>query len=449
MKVKPKRENKSSATKRTSLVAASRGFRTNFRRHFLASTMLVMCGVVSLLAVTSAYMSLKVISVSHTLRVGGVLQAIEQSTPVKHDRGGVVSNVFVTEGEVVREGQILASLNTEDLAEELQAARQSMAALLLRSRCLRALRENQSNLVVPESVKQMMGRLQQVQVMENESKRCDHELAQNQFDLALVKSELHAAQDMAELHERLVQTKLLINEIGTERLNSALTSAAQDRARLGFAKLVLEQSIKATEAKRDYDALKTRQDKAALAHVSGIDTELRKISDHLVLAQAELTRMETLMQDKFIYASTSGRVQRMRIKDAGRRIAAGAYVLEIAPLATDFEVTSRITVAQAPNLSVGQDVRVKLSGGLPKPVWVPAKIEKILKTSQNNRLLSIRLARADLNKRDLLLGDHSLNGLGEQSEAVISITSETAWESLRGTVKSIFESKKRNAQVEA
>ena len=214
-------------------------------------------------------------------------------------------------------------------------------------------------------------------------------------------------------------------------------------------KEVLAQSIKATQSRVVYAGLKARIDKNALSRQQEYDSELRLISDRLVEAQSELTRMENLMRDKFIYATTSGRVQRMRIRDAGRRIAAGAYVLEIAPLTTDFEVTSRINVTDAPNLRLGQLVHVQLSGGLPKPVWVPARIDKILKTSENSRLLSIRLAREDLNKRDLLLGDNSLNGLGERSEAVISINSETAWESLSGTVKAIFKlnSESQNTRV--
>ena len=438
MKRKPKLQDKPEAKHETKVVASKRGFRTIIRRHFVASVILGTCLVFSILSIMAIYWSLRVIAVTHTLRVAGILQAIEQSTPVKHDRGGVISNVFVTEGEVVREGQILASLNTDNLGEELNLARQQVARLLLRSKCIHALKENNGQLFIPEQLKQVLGQLQQSKVLHRETKSCRVVLQKLGFDLKQERMELRAAQDLAALYARLSQTNRLINNTGRQ-LNPFDTMNGESRPEdLSFMRDLLQQQIKATQARVSYEELKTGLKKTELDRIQALDRELESISDQLINAQSELTRMEIVMRDKFIYATTSGRVQRMRVRDAGRRIAAGAYVLEIAPLTTDFEVTSRINVAEAPNLGVGQLVHVQLSGGLPKPVWVPARIEKIIKTSENRRQLSIRLAREDLNKRDLLLGDHSLNGLGERSEAVISINSETAWESLTGTVRTIF-----------
>ena len=448
MKREPKLRDKPKDHREAKAVASKRGFRTIVRRHFVASVILGTCLVFSVAAILAIYWSLQVIAVTHTLRVSGVLQAIEQSTPVKHDRGGVISNIFVTEGEVVREGQILASLNTDDLGDELNLARQQVARLLLRSKCIRALKEHNGRLVIPDQLKQVLGQLQQSKVLYRETKNCRVTLQKLAFDLTQEHVELHAAQDLKTLYTRLSQTNRLINYTGRQLNPFDEIKGQRQPEDLSFMRDVLQQQIKATQAKVAYEELKTKFQKSELERIQVLDRELESISDQLVNAQSELTRMETVMRDKFIYATTSGRVQRMRIRDAGRRIAAGAYVLEIAPLTTDFEVTSRINVSEAPNLGIGQLVHVQLSGGLPKPVWVPARIEKIIKTTENRRQLSIRLAREDLNKRDLLLGDHSLNGLGERSEAVISINSETAWESLSGTVKTIFQWADENAEAD-
>jgi HlyD family secretion protein len=438
LKRKPESKEISIGTLDLRVVASKRGVRTLFRRHFFAVVILGACTVFSAMSVVSIYMSLQVIAVTHTLRVAGVLQAIEQSTPVKHDRGGVINSVFVTEGEVVREGQILASLKTDDLADELQSARQQVGRLLLRAQCVRALKENRGTLNVPDKLKQVLGQLQQSKVLFRETRACRVELQALAFDIVQSRAEVRAALELKRLYARLSLTNRLINDSGRQLSPFDRPRTQNDNGDHKFIKEVLEQSIKATKSKNDYNRLMAKTKKNELMRIQVLDQELEKISDLLVGAQSELTRMESLMRDKFIYATTSGRVQRMRIREAGRRVAAGAYVLEIAPLATDFEVTSKINLAQAPNLTVGQLVHVQLSGGLPKPIWVPARIEKIIKSSENSRMLTIKLAREDLNKRDLLLGDHSLNGLGERSEAVISINSETAWESLAGTVRTIF-----------
>ena len=70
---------------------------------------------------------------------------------------------------------------------------------------------------------------------------------------------------------------------------------------------------------------------------------------------------------------------------------------------------------------------------------MPAKISNIQKLSENLRLVSVFLARTDLNKRDLLRGDRSLNGLGERSEAVVAIKSESAFAALRTVIGGYFE----------
>jgi hypothetical protein len=339
-------------------------------------------------------------------------------------------------------------LNTDDLDEELNLARQQVARLLLRSKCIRALKENEGQLQIPDQLKQVLGQLEQTKVLYRETKSCRVALQKLAFDSKQERLELNAAQDLKRLYARLSQTNRLINDTGRQLNPFDKVKSESEAEDLSFIRDVLQQQIKATQANVAYEELKTKLEKTELDRIHVLDRELEAISDQLVNAQTDLTRMENIMRDKFIYATTSGRVQRMRIRDSGRRIAAGAYVLEIAPLTTDFEVTSRINVAEAPNLGIGQLVHVQLSGGLPKPIWVPARIEKIIRTSENRRLLSIRLARADLNKRDLLLGDHSLNGLGERSEAVISINSETAWESLSGTVKTIFHWANSNSETD-
>ncbi|GLQ35281.1 hypothetical protein GCM10007939_15640 [Amylibacter marinus] len=417
-------------------VASARGFKTIAKRHIFAVFMLGIGSIAALVSIAAMYLSLQAIQVTHTLRVPGVLQAIEQSTPVQHKRGGIIHDVLVTEGEVVREGQILASLQTKDVAEELRSARQTVAKHLLRTQCLRALQIGQDTLVLNQSLKTVMGRLQQVSEMQRGLSDCQSLLEKRKLARALDQSKLKSAQDVAALFSRLTQTDALMREkLGALENSPDLREEFEEMAGL---RKVLENSIKSTQAKQNYANLIAEQKQSEMDRQQAIITELAEISDQMVLAQAELTRMEDILRDKFIYASISGRVQRMRIKESGRKVAAGAYVLEIAPLTTDFEVTSRITLAQFPSIAEGQPVQVQLSGGLPKPVWVPATVEKVLKVSDNKRVVSIRLKREDLNKRDLLLGDHSLNGLGERSEALISIKSENALHTFGTTLKNLW-----------
>lgn len=424
-----------------------RVYRTLLRRKILTISLLLCGTFVTGMTLAVVSVSLQSINVAKTMRVQGILQAIEQSTPVSHPDGGVINQVFVTEGEVVREGQILASLNTEDLAENLHIARQLVAGFILRSQCLRAMKKNQPTLTLSEDLKQIMGRLQQISEMNRSQLHCQDSLRIRTLELAASLNQLRTAGDLARTNTRIMETNILLHQ-KFKLLNEIDATSLNEVTELVEMRDILIQSIESKKLSQDFKNDQADFEMREIKRLSKIDEELRYISDRLVEARAELTAMEFLLKNKFIYASTSGRIQRMRIEKEGLRIAAGAYVMEISPLATDFEVSSRINTADFPSLAVGQPVQIKLSAGLPKPIWVPAEIAEITKISNNKRLIRIRLAREDLNKRDLLLGDNSLNGLGERSEAIISINSESALKTLETALKKIVKPKSYFEQLE-
>jgi multidrug resistance efflux pump len=212
-------------------------------------------------------------------------------------------------------------------------------------------------------------------------------------------------------------------------------------ARLSSLLQALDYSILLSKTEQEMFKVKTEADSKQLRQSQEIRQELERNSDALMLAEAELSRLSDLVNNRFIYASTSGRVQRLRIKEAGKRVSAGAYVMEIAPLTSDFEVISNVSMKEMAHLSLDQSVNVQFSGSSPIPIKVPGRIIKISKVSANSRSVTIMIDRAEINRRDLLLGDRLLNGQGEQAEAVISVQAETAGKALLGILTPVPEVK--------
>lgn len=440
-KARNKARHKADATPQAaSKVALVRSLKTSLRTNISAAALLAFGGVIATCMIILTFTALQLIEVSNTLKLQGRLQAVEQSTPVKHDVGGNVKNVFVTDGEVVREGQILISLGTDDLESDSADARRQMAFLLLQSVCLNAQRDGRELLEIPQQLKLAVAKLEQLEFMRRQARRCQNQLDQALLDRQAKAERLAEVQDQVNLHQRLAASsqslqRRLLTMADDAPTDHPLITEMMSHKRLQRA---LQHSISASEAKEKLAQLRATYARSEAAYLAKITRELELTNDKMVEAEQTLSRSETLLQKRFVFASTSGRVQRMRVSQNGGRIAAGAYVLEIAPLTTDFEVLSRVNVLDIPDLGVGQQVQVRLSGGMPRPIWVPARVEEIVKTSANQRLVRIRLTREDLNKRDLLRGDHSLNGLGEQSEALISIQSESALRSLSTILKRQF-----------
>ena len=403
-----------------------RSVKNQLRRHVLAGGLLLIASVGLLVAGVLAVLSLGQLSLHKTLVLRGQLQAIEQAIPVAHHQTGIVKEIFVTEGEWVQEGQVLAILDTSQVATDLETARKEVAKILLRVACLRAQREGAVDFTPSLELKRAMGRLHQHVQLERATRDCRVDLRK----LALQRSDNRLAQkttqDVAHLYQRIAQTKL-VTQSGVVIMPDQGAKTPQGTAQLIS---VFESTVRAKRAQKAAEELSNQLIAAALERHRAIDHQIDRLNDALVLAESYLSTQENLLDQRFVYAIASGRVQRLRIKE-GTRLAKGAHFLEIAPVQTDFEVLSNASVMQVNDLTINQGVRVKLSGGLPRPIWVPAKIDSITKLSENKRLISIFLTREDLNKRDLLRGDRTLNGLGEQSEAIVKIKPENALVTLR------------------
>ena len=95
--------------------------------------------------------------------------------------------------------------------------------------------------------------------------------------------------------------------------------------------------------------------KSKLRFDHDIEKELRTISDRLVYARSELTRMEALLANKFVYASSSGRIQKLRINSLDARVSPGEHFLEIAPLITDFEIVAASSILELTHVD-GDDI---------------------------------------------------------------------------------------------
>ena len=428
---KPGGEKRPATPRATPQVSTQRARLTKFRRDSWTSLLLGFGAITSLISIIAVYLAFEAIAVAHTVKLSGRLQAIEQATPVKHQTGGVVNEIFVTEGELVRQGQILLSLGTEDLDDAYFNAQKTVAHLLVNLNCIKSLKNSAKSLVLTQDMKTALARLNQLPELRRATRNCNARLHAQSYKTATDQANRLALVDEVSLLGRLAQSDFDMR-LAVKNGSETNRDRANDKvARLSEMRRSLEHSLDAARAQARLDALTRELQKQKVEQQVQFDRDTDAITDALVKSEQELARITTLRSNRFLYASVTGRIQRLRIKKTGGRIAAGAYVLEIAPLTTDFEVLANVGIIQMPDVMLGHPVQVRLAGNKSRPIWVPARVETITKLSANKQLISVRLKREDLNKRDLLYGDNSLNGLGEQAEALVSISSETAGRSLK------------------
>lgn len=422
----------------TNVLVETRAAQTIFRMHLGASFALGCAMLICVLGIAGALFFLVSLNVDHVLKVSGVLQAVEQSTPVTHSTGGIVNNVFITDGEIVSEGQVLMSLDASDIESEHEEAQRLVASLMLQSLCLRAEKEEKTKVQVPSELKIALGRLNQLEELHRSVRKCKADLRKAALQRLGDRTAVVALQSKAHLYNRLSHEGLSLRG----RLHQ-LGRDVQEREIQGILnqqQLVenLQNLIILADLQKQLANLKIAQQKLTISHGQELNRQLDQIIDALAIAEQRLSRLDDIRKNRFIYASNTGRVQRLRITKGGKRIAQGAYILEIAPLSTDFEVLATVNISELPYVYIGQNVTVSLSSGLPKAVAVPATIVKIIKATENTRTLKISIQREELNRRDLLIGDRSLNGLGERSEALIEVQSNNALITLGGILWNSF-----------
>lgn len=408
------------------------------RMHLGASVLLGLAALVAVFGIAGTIWYLNTIVVDHVLKIQGVLQAIEQSTPVTHDTGGIVRNVYVTEGEVVSEGQLLMSLDASDIESEFIEAQRQVATLMLRSQCLKSLLAKTNSIQIPPELRVALGRLNQLEEMHRSVRDCKGELLQQELLRLQQKENLANLQSQIANYTRLAHVGQQMRGRFRELAAEGLSEGLQEIANLKTMSDSLKNLITLTDLRKKFFSTRVEIQGAEIRKRKALNQQLDSIIDALATAENRLARLERIQQNRFIYANASGRVQRLRITKNGKRVARGAYLLEIAPLTTDFEVLATIRVAELSYIRIGQTVEVTLSSGLPGAAAVPATVTDIVKASANTRTVKIAIERSELNRRDLLVGERSLNGLGERSEALVEVKTSTGFQALRSILLSDY-----------
>ncbi len=404
--------------------------RRSWRLNLTASFFLCVAAVVGLIGFASIFIVLNRQSIDHVLKIQGVLQAVEQSTPVTHATGGIISNIFVTEGEIVSEGQVLMSLDASDIESEFIESQRLVASLMLRSLCVQAKLNKLQSIAVPAELKIALGRLNQLVEMQRSLRNCKGELRKRALDALQAREKRNALLNKIQTYYRLSQAGYKMRGHLDHLAKNSADNEMQDALNLQVLVTALRNQISLTDLEEKLISFDVMQEKIGIKNKQLLNLELDQIVDLLAKAENRLAKLENIRRNRFVYASNSGRIQRLRVKKSGKRIARGAYILEIAPLVTDFEVIAAVNVSDMSYIQIGQEVSIRLSSGLPTAVSVPARITRISKATENTRTLSITITREDLNRRDLLVGDHSLNGLGERAEALVEVKSNTALQTL-------------------
>ncbi len=304
----------------------------------------------------------------------GIVAVSGNRQVVQHRDGGVITDLYVTEGQTVRAGQPLLRVATPELVASERAMTSEVVSLLARRARLAAERDGRGELTEPAEFANLPA--------------ADVALAQEALagQRQLLKARRASIQtERAVLSQRVRQQSEQIgglsHQMGSNREQSRLLGEElEGMKRLlpdGFVAVnrirAMERNV--SELDGQYGAL--RADTARTSEAIGetrlqmvsldrirleeITTELGELQQRLDEIQPKLDAMREQVAGSIIRAPTGGKVVGLTIFTIGGVVAAGATIMEIVPQDRALVVEAKAAPTDADDLRVGMKTQVRFS----------------------------------------------------------------------------------------
>ncbi len=328
---------------------------------------LIGAGLLSVCAMAASL----VIQISGAVTANGFVAAKGQNITLQHPDGGHVVDVFVSNGDVIVEGQKVLSFDDTELLAESMRLKRAKLELQIKIERLSASLAGQSafsysTLRGRKGIVSETDRIISVQsaVLNAEQSKIKTEIEQAKTRAAgAAKSRLVLEQQ----RDTNVQRKNLIEEE-----IAALKPLIDDKlvpqnrmTRLQREKLDIQQRLQsitleetqlqnsesdainqASIVQKSYEDRLWKEKEAAEAELADISKKVDRLA-------AQLSRID-------IIAPVGGRVHELSVTNAGAYVVPGDVVLQIVPTQAESQVRVRLNAADIDDVKVGQDARVRL-----------------------------------------------------------------------------------------
>ena len=297
----------------------------------------------------------------------GRLVAEGQNKLVQAPDGGIIKEIFVKEGDIVKRDQVLALINStaaEGSLEEIIAKRNSLTAKLVRldaelkNTDINQLENNLKNFSESVRESQLALFLANKSNMRSLLFSIESERDQLEKSLETIKQELSGARDL----------QILINEESEELLPlitaGALGSSEKFRLKRETAQLrseiqVLEAKVKETEAgylrlQAQIEALKSGYERDIFDERAVYINELSEIKARIPILEQKLEQTE-------IRSPSNGIINSLPVSDKETVIKTGDVIAEIVPSTDKLFVEAFIDPKDIAKIETGQDARISLT----------------------------------------------------------------------------------------
>ncbi|MBM3468155.1 MAG: HlyD family type I secretion periplasmic adaptor subunit [Alphaproteobacteria bacterium] len=283
---------------------------------------------------------------------------------VQHLEGGIINDIKVKEGEAVKAGQLLVTLDGKGADSELEQTLAREAGLKIKAERLRAIGSGQrpnfsefpsvyENLVNDQQAiydMQIKNQNDQRSVIEQQQKQQEALLAIQEGQERDIKLQMEVLTEQRDVSKNLYNKRL---KTGTE-YRSAEESVSRIRKELNQVlnqKHQTEQAI--AESVNKLTELGTRLRNEALTEMGNVTAEIAQVKEALHKLQDRVNRLE-------IRAPVAGIIKGLKTNTLKGVIQPGEEIMQIVP-ENAMEVEAQINPRDVGNTQIGQNVTIKVS----------------------------------------------------------------------------------------
>lgn len=285
---------------------------------------------------------------------------------VQHQDGGSIARIAVTEGERVKKGQLLMTLDLVETQAELRVSEARYWALGARMARLKAQADERWDAPGLDEIPPAYAELaaEQREILDSHRRAIANQEAVIRAQVAQLEADLERVRAQISTGEREVailrEVAGIRSELERDQLATKVQSLEAQRTLLvqegDLRRLRAQQAATGAQVSEARARLKTlRSDRRQAAHeeLGAASAEQAQVAELLVKLKRRLARVE-------IVSPASGIVQDLKFRTVGGVIPPGAVVASVVPVEDVLQAEVRISATEVGHVKVGQLVRVKV-----------------------------------------------------------------------------------------
>jgi HlyD family secretion protein len=306
---------------------------------------------------------------------GGAVTVSGNRQAVQHRGGGIVSALFVTEGQRVRKGDVLLTLSATEIGAQERALTVEAYALMAQRERLIAERDGKNGVEVPPEFASVGANDRPLALAALETQRRVFETRRlaTKAQIGILSQRNRQADTQVVGYRRQIdanreQRRLISDELAALRTLMEKGYASKSRVR----------SVERAAAQLDgeYGALNAQI--ARMGEASGeiamqsvgvtrdvakeVTQDLRDVTLRLDELNPKLIALREELQRAQIRAPAGGKVLNLRTFTVGGVVASGEVIMEIVPTDRDLVITAMLAPTYADDIQIGQSAQIRFPG---------------------------------------------------------------------------------------